>query len=296
MTTTQELTTRIGDLALANPVMTASGCGGAGPELDRFIELADLGAFVSRTITLDARPGSSGLRYAETASGFLTDTGLDNPGLHAFLASELPVLARQQVPTIVSITGRTLGEYAELARRAGGAPGVVALEVSFLDEDPYAAGKAFGVVRRDAPRGIAVLAKLTGAHLDLARELARNGVDAIVVGHSPQGLAIDPATLAAAIRGGLSGPAVGPLALRAVWAVHEAVPEIPIVGVGGIRTGAEALAMIAAGACAVQVGTAVLHDPSAPTRILAELREGLSRLNLTLAEAVGIAHRGGLSP
>jgi dihydroorotate dehydrogenase (NAD+) catalytic subunit len=171
---------------------------------------------------------------------------------------------------------------------------VVGLEVALSDEDPYAAGKAVGVVRRDAPRGVAVLVKLSpgGTMLDLAREVSRSGADGLVVGHPPRGRVIDTLTLVTAVRGGLSGPAVAPLALEAVWAVHQALPETPIVGVGGIRSGSDALAMIAAGASAVQVGTAVLHDPSAPARILAELSTLLG--SHALAGLVGIAHRGGL--
>ncbi len=287
------MTVVLGDLTLTTPVMNAAGC--AGPELGRFADLASLGAYVTRTITLDPRSGPDGRRYAETPSGLLTDIGLDNSGLHAFLATELPELAQSGVRTVVSVTGRSLAEYGELARRAGGAPGVSALEVNFHDEDPYAAGKALSVVRRDVPRGVAVIAKLSadGQLLDRARELAKSGADALVVGHARPGLVIDPATLSP-FRGGLSGPATAPLALDAVWRVHEALPEVPVVGVGGIRSGADALAMMAAGASAVQVGAALLHDPSAAHRIQAELAAALDRAGLKSADVVGIAHRGGL--
>ncbi len=285
------MTVSLGDLTLANPVLTAAGC--AGPELSQLCDLAALGAYVTRTVTLDSRTGPTGRRHAETASGLVTDLGLENPGVHALLATELPALAQQQVRTIVAIHGRSLGEYAELARRAGGAPGVSGLEVTFPDDDPYAAGKLLAVVRRDAPRGVAVLAKLpsTGAPLDLARELVKNGADALVVGHPAIGLAIDPDTLTLAVRGPVSGPAVLPQSLQAVWRVHEAMPATPLVGVGGIRSGADALAMLAAGATAVQVGSALLHDPSAAHRVIAELKALLDVKGLKPADAVGIAHR-----
>jgi dihydroorotate dehydrogenase (NAD+) catalytic subunit len=201
------------------------------------------------------------------------------------------------VRTVVSVTGRSLGEYAELARRAGGAPGVSALEVSFLGEDPYAAAKALAVVRRDTPRGVAVLAKVSlgAALLDVCRELVKAGADALVVGHPHAGTVVDPLTLRAT-RGGLSGPATAPLALDAVWRVHEALPDVPLVGVGGIRSGADALAMLAAGASAVQVGSALLHDPSAAHRVAAELAALLDERGVKPADVVGAAHRCGRGP
>ena len=126
MITAVELTTRLGDLTLPSPVMNAAGCGGSGADLGRFMDLTALGAFVTRTMTLDPRTGNAGLRLIETPSGVLTDIGFENDGLHAFLAVELPPLTQIGVRTVVSITGRSLGEYGELARRRRGAPGVVA--------------------------------------------------------------------------------------------------------------------------------------------------------------------------
>lgn len=282
----------LGDLSLSSPVLVAAGCGGL--DLGRVVDLTRLGAIVTRTITLDPVVGPSGVRLAETPSGLLTDLGWENPGLQSFLATELPQLAQQQVRTVVSVAGHRLSDYAELARRAGGAPGVAALEVCFLDEDVYAAAKALSVVRRDAPPGVAVLAKvpLAGSVLDWARELAKCDPDALVLGHPHRGLRIDPVSLAP-MRGNLSGPATAPLALDTVWRVHEALPDQSLVGVGGVRSGDDALALLAAGATAVQVGTALLHDPSAAHRIQTELAAALGARGLKPADVVGIAHRGG---
>jgi dihydroorotate dehydrogenase (NAD+) catalytic subunit len=269
--------------------MTASGC--AGPELGRLVDLAAIGAYVTRTITLEPVSGPSGTRLVETPSGFLTELGHENQGVHSFLAGELPALAQQRVCTVVSVRGQRLSDYAELARRVGGAPGVSALEVGFPDEEPYAAAKMLSVVRRDVPPGVAVLAKVSlGAQLlDVARELAKAGAHALVIGHAHRGTFVDHITLSP-FRGALSGPATHALALDAVWQVHETLPELPIVGVGGIRTGADALSFLAAGACAVQVGSALLHDPSAAHRVQAELEGLLAERGLKPADAVGIAH------
>ncbi|HET7734862.1 MAG TPA: nitronate monooxygenase [Nocardioidaceae bacterium] len=287
----------LGQLGLDSPVMVAAGCGGV--DLGRVVDLTKLGASVTRTITLDPVSGPTGRRLAETPSGLLTDLGWENQGLQAFLATELPQLAQQQVRTVVSVAGHRLSDYAELARRAGGAPGVAAVEVSFFDDDAFAAAKALAVVRRDVPPGVSVLAKLpiagsdAGSVVDWARELARCGPDGLVVGHPHRGVSIDPISLRG-LHGRLSGPATAPLALEAVWRVHAVLPDVPLVGVGGIRRGDDALAMLAAGATAVQVGTALLHDPSAAHRVQSELTASLDSRGLKPADVVGIAHRGGL--
>lgn len=285
--------TTLGDLTLPTPVMTAAGCGGA--ELARFVDLTKLGACVTRTITLNAQDGPDSTRLVETPSGILMDLGGENSGLQAFLAGDLPQLAQQHVRTIVSVAGDRLADYAELARRAGGAPGVTGLEVTFRDEEPFAAARALSVVRRDAPPGVAVLAKLPVGDglVELARELSSCGADALVIGHPRRGVAIDPENLTR-MRGHLTGPATAPLALDAVWHVHEALPDATLVGSGGIRSGSDALAMMAAGATAVQVGTALLHDPTAAHRVQDELAKHLDQRGLKPADVVGIAHRGGM--
>ena len=299
------LGTSVADLSLANPIMVAAGCAGTGRELDPYLDLAELGALVTRSVTLDPRAGGPPPRVVETPSGLLTDDGLQGNGLQGFLATELPWLAQRQVRTVVSIAGRNLGEWAELARRVGLSPGVAAVEVnlawppgSVAARDSYQAGKILAAVRRDMPRGIPVLAKVAPyVHhvVDVSRAAVKAGADAVVVGHGLPGLALDPVTLRPALGGGagvLSGPAVHAVALRCLWEVHEALPEVHLVGSGGVRSGFDVLAMLAAGARAVQVGTTVLHDPGAPRRILTELHEELDRRSIpSVADAVGRAHR-----
>lgn len=309
-----DLTTMLGELTLPNPVMTAAGCAVAGRELEPFLDLASLGAVVTRSVTLDPRAGHAPPRIVETPSGTLHGVGLQGPGLQGFLATELPWLAQRGARPVVSVAGGTLGEYAELARRVGGSPGVSAVEVNLACADAehpgrefgaeaYLTGKVLAVVRRDVPRGIPVLAKLrsgTDAIVDVARAAVKAGADAVVVGNPPRGLALDPVTLRpalGAVTGDLSGPAVRPLALHGVWQLHRAMPDLPLVGVGGIRTGADALAMLAAGARAVQVGSAIFTDPSAPGRILDELAAEVTARGVTgLSQLVGCAHREGEQP
>ena len=300
-----DLTTALGDVTLANPVMVAAGCGGSGRELEPFVDLARLGALVTRSVTLDPRAGGPPPRAVETPSGILSDTDLQGAGLQGFLATELPWLAQRQVRTVVSIAGQNLGEWAELARRVGLSPGVAAVEVNLAwppgavaARDSYQAGKILAAVRRDMPRGIPVLAKVApDVHhvVDVARAVVKAGADAVVVGHGLPGLALDPLTLRPSLgsgTGSLSGPAVHAVALRCLWEVHAALPEVALVGSGGVRNGLDALAMLAAGARAVQVGTTALHDPGAPDRIVAELHDELDRRGIpSVADVVGHAHR-----
>jgi dihydroorotate dehydrogenase (NAD+) catalytic subunit len=304
-----DLTTRLADATLPNPVMTASGCAAAGRELGQFFDVAELGAVVTKSIMLDPRSGRPTPRMAETPSGMLNSIGLQGPGIDGFLARDLPWLAQQKARAVVSIAGSTLGEYSELARRVGNSPSVSAVEVNISCPnvenrglvfacDPYQAAKVISVVRRETPRGIPVLAKLSPdvtSIVDVARSVVDVGADGLVMINTLLGLTIDPDTLRpllGGVTGGLSGPAIRPVAVRCVWQVHQAMPDVPIVGVGGIRTGYDALEFMLAGAGAVQVGTVIFNDPSAPVRILGELRGELEERGFErAADAVGYAHR-----
>ncbi|MEP9364808.1 tRNA-dihydrouridine synthase [Nocardioides sp. CN2-186] len=258
--------TDLAGLTLASPVLVASGCGGTGRELEPYVDLAALGGFVTRSISLDARDGADAPRVVETPSGLLHAEG-PNPGLEHFLATELPWLVRSGTRVVVSIAARSLGEYAELARRLGRAPGLSAIEVAVAGE-PFQAASVVAAVQRDLPRGLPVLAKLRPDLLrvvETARAVVDAGAAAVVVGDSQPGALPDgrPA--------GLSGPAVRPIALRCVVEVHAALPDVQVVGGGGIVTVADARTFLDAGAVAIQVGTALLHDPTTAARLAADL-------------------------
>jgi dihydroorotate dehydrogenase (NAD+) catalytic subunit len=273
------MTVTFAGLALASPVMVASGCGGTGRELAAYSDLSTLGGFVTRSITLDPREGGPVPRVVESASGFVHALALHNPGLDRFLTSELPWLAQNKVRTFVSVAGATLGEYAELARRLGRAPGLSGIEVSLADpetaelgmfdaREPFQAARVVSTIRRELPRGLPVLAKLgcdPTRVVEAARTVAEAGADAVVLAGSL------PALLPDGRVGGLSGPAILPVALRCVRDVHSALPELLLVGAGGITTAADARAFLAAGATAVQIGSALLHDPTCAAKAAAEI-------------------------
>jgi dihydroorotate dehydrogenase (NAD+) catalytic subunit len=300
-----DLATELAGVGLPSPVLTAAGCGGTGRELEPYVALDRLAAFTTRTLTLDGRPGAASPRLLPTPGGVLSDTGGQNPGIQGFLATELPWLAQRGTRTVVSVAAAGLADAAELARHAGGAPGVTAVEVDLsgrhgggpaLDLEPYGAAKVVHVVRREVPRGVPVLVKLTpGVQLvDVARAVVKDGADGLVVGHGLPGLAFDPRTLRPALGGAsptLSGPALLPVAVRAVAEVHAALPDVPVVGVGGVRTGSDALQLLLAGATAVAVGTALLADPAAAARVADELAQLLDDLRLSRpSDAVGLGH------
>lgn len=304
-----DLTTVLADAHLDNPVMTASGCAAAGRELHQFFDVSELGAVVTKSILRDPRSGRATPRMAETPSGMLNSIGLQGPGITAFLATDLPWLLQHNARPIVSIAGSSLAEYAELARRVGNTPGVAAIEVNIscpnvenrglvFGCDPFQAARAVSVVRREAPRGVPVFAKLSPdvtSIVDVATAVAEAGADGLVLINTLLGMHIDLATLRPTLAGGtggLSGPAIRPVAVRAVWQVAQAIPGVPLIGVGGIRTGADALEFLLAGASAVQVGTVIFNDPSAPPRVLAELRAELAvRGFAKVSDAVAFAHR-----
>ncbi len=304
-----DLTTRLGPmLTLPNPVLTASGCSAAGRELHQFFDVAELGAVVTKSIQLRARSGRATPRMAETPSGMLNSIGLQGPGIDAFLRDDLPWLAEHGARAVVSIAGSSTDDYVSLTRRLFGNRAVAMIEVNISCPnvekrgevfacDPSASARVIGAVRRAADPHTPIFAKLSPDVTDIgeiARACADAGADGLSVINTLLGLDIDPETMApvlGGVTGGLSGPAIRPVALRCVWQVHQAVPGLPILGMGGIRSGVDALKFLLAGASAVSVGTAVFGDPTAPIRVLAELRDELARRGFaSVAEAVGYAH------
>ncbi|MDD5509529.1 MAG: dihydroorotate dehydrogenase [Dehalococcoidales bacterium] len=282
-------------LLLANPVMTASGTFGYGTEYSSLFDIQSLGAIVSKGTTLEPRDGNPQPRIAETACGVLNAIGLQNIGAEALIRDKAPVWAGWQVPVIVNIAGETVDEYARLAGLMSGIAGISALEVNISCPNVKAGGAEFGGTPESAARitaavkaatSLPVLVKLTpntGDIIGVATAVARAGADAISLINTIKGMAIDiprRKPLLGNISGGLSGPAVKPVALYMVYEVAGAV-EIPVVGCGGITTANDALEFLIAGASAVQVGTASLSDPQAPFSVLEGIegfmaREGLS--------------------
>ncbi|MGI5118110.1 dihydroorotate dehydrogenase [Marinactinospora thermotolerans] len=304
-----DLRTRLGDVELANPIMTAAGCAGAGRELAQFFDVARIGAVVTKSVMLEPRAGRPAPRMAETPSGMLSAIGLQGPGIEVFLQRDLPWLLARGGRAVVSIAGGSAEEYAELARRLSMAPGVTMIEINLsspnladrgrdFTEDPAAAARVVRVVRASARSDIPVFAKLSSDVPDLvglATACAEAGADGLSMINTVRGMAIDTATMRPAVAGGtggLSGPAIRPIAIACVYRVHAALPDVPIIGMGGVRTGSDALEFLLAGASAVAVGTVIFHDPSACVRILREFEEALEERGVArVGDLIGAAHR-----
>ncbi len=305
---TVDMATTLGRFALPNPVLTASGCAAAGQELAQFFDVAELGGVVTKSIMMNVRSGRATPRMAETPSGMLNSIGLQGPGIEIFIERDLPWLIEQGARAVVSIAGSTVDEYAKLAMRLREASGISMLEVNISCPNVEDRGQVFAcdarsaaevmqAVRRATRAEIPVFAKLSPDVTDIvsiARACVTAGADGLSMTNTLLGMVIDTDTLRpvlAGVTGGLSGPAIRPVALRCVWQVHAAMPEVPILGMGGIRTGLDALQFILAGARAVSVGTEIFHDPTAPVRILAELEEALAERDIKrVVDAVGLAH------
>jgi dihydroorotate dehydrogenase (NAD+) catalytic subunit len=282
-----DLSVEIATLMLRNPVMPASGTFASGREFADFIDLARLGAVVTKGVSAEPWAGNDSPRIAETASGMLNSIGLQNPGVEVFCAKDLPWLAGQDVPVIVNVSGHTVEEYVTVIERLERETGVAAYEVNISCPNVDAGGMAFGTAC--APAGAVaravraatkrpVIMKLSPNVTDIA-EIARaveaEGVDAVSLINTLLGMAIDAESRRpklARIVGGLSGPAVKPVALRMVWQVSQAV-SVPVIGCGGIMTGEDAIEFLLAGASAVQVGTANFVDPTAAIRVVDGIHE-----------------------
>ena len=284
------LTVRIGALQLRNPILTASGTFGYGDEYAHVVDLAAIGGVVTKTVTVHARSGNAPARVAETPAGMLNSIGLENVGLERFRAEKLPRLAALKATVIASIGGETGEELETLLRALGREDGVAAFEVNFSCPNVAAGGARYWADPARLERTLAALKRLTDKPLiaklspdvtdirETARACERGGADALTAVNTFVGLAIDLDRMRSKLgkaTGGLSGPAIKPLALARCWEAAGAV-RIPVLGSGGIASGRDALEFIAAGATAVQVGTATFVEPEAATRVLAEMRAWLA--------------------
>ncbi|MCX8126261.1 MAG: dihydroorotate dehydrogenase [Dehalococcoidia bacterium] len=291
-------------LLLENPVMTASGTYGYGTELGEVEAIQRLGAIVCKGITLHPREGNPQPRLVETASGLLNSIGLQNIGVDALIKDKAPVWAKWKVPVIVNIAGETVKEYGEIARKLDGVKGVAAIEVNISCPNIAAGGLEFGTDAELALRvtstvrtatKLPLIVKLSPNVTDMvpiARAVVDAGADALTVMNTIRGMAIDVNTgkpILGNTFGGLSGPAVKPVALYWVYRVSTAV-TVPVIGCGGIMTAADAVEFLMAGASAVQVGTANFVNPRAPLEVLDGLEAILKAKGVTrLSDIIGIA-------
>jgi dihydroorotate dehydrogenase (NAD+) catalytic subunit len=276
-------------------VLNASGCldALAAPEVARSLD-----AFVTKTVTPLPREGNEPVRIAETETGMLNSIGLANPGIDRFLADHLPRLAELELPIWVSVGGFSTGDYEETCGSIGERDEVAVIELNLscpnVDEVPENVGEVVAVARAATSKPL--YAKLSPAVPDVAetaRAAAAAGADGLSLVNTIRGLALDEPTLRPVLArgvGGLSGPALRPIALAAVYACHRAT-TLPIVGMGGVASGCDALELLAAGASDVAVGTALFADPGAATRIRAELEQELAvRGFVNPDNAIGVAH------
>ena len=297
----ERLAVNIAGIKMKTPVMTGSGTFGFGEEFSDFVDLNQLGAIVVKGTTLKPRSGNEGVRIAETPSGRLNCIGLENPGVEYFLTDILPRIAQYDVPIIVNISGSTVEEYGQLAKMLD-VPGVAAIELNVSCPNVREGGIVFGTDPQSAAAVVRaakantkkpVILKLSPNVTDItimAKAVEAAGADAISMINTLIGMAIDARTwkpVLGNIIGGLSGPAVKPVALRLVWQVAQCV-KIPIIGMGGIMTAEDAVEFLLAGASAVAVGTANFVNPSAAQDIADGIDDYLVARKLTnVSQLVG---------
>lgn len=272
---------------LPTPVLGASGCFGSGQEMAEVLNMRRVGGIITKSVTLKPTRGLPTPRMVETASGMLNAIGLQNPGIDEFVRKDGDFIARVGVPVFLSIAGKSVEEFADLAVRARDFPGVVAIEANMSSpnskaigavifaRDPLASAEVVSTIVRMT--SLPVFAKLTADVTDIvevARECVRAGAHGLSLINTLMGLAIDVDTFQpklSGVTGGLSGPAIKPVALRAVYQVAQALPEVPIIGMGGIRNARDAVEFLLAGAWAVAVGTANFYNP----HVTAEVAQGI---------------------
>jgi len=302
---------RVGSLTLPGPVTTASGTAGHGAELSRFFPLAELGAVVVKSLAAYEWAGNPAPRVHPAGEGMINAVGLQGPGVEHWLREELPALAATGARVVASIWGRSVDDYRAAAEQLATAPdSVVAVEVNL--SCPNLEGRR-GIFAHDAELSAEVIeataavarprwAKLspnTDRVVEVAAAVAAAGAEAVTLSNTLLGMVLDPSTgrpVLGAGGGGYSGRPVHAVAVRTVYDVHAALPDLPIVGVGGVSSGWDAAELLLAGAVAVQVGTATFAEPRAPHRVQTELVAWCSAHGVTPAQLTGLAHQGGLPP
>jgi len=305
-----DFSTTLGNAFFNTPIFTASGCASSGKELSQFFALKDIGAVVTKSVMNKPRYGRPTPRMAETPSGMLNSIGLQGPGIEAFLANDIPWLVEQNSRIIISIAGETIEEYATLARKVRSVVGISAIEVNISCPnvenrglvfacDPDASRRVIDGVRRTIGGELPIIAKLSPDVTNLpeiAKGVVESGADALALINTVLGMVINFDTMRPHLggkTGGLSGPAIRPVAVRAIYQVHAALPQVPILGMGGVSSGRDALELILAGASGVSVGTASFGNPHAVVDIQNELRDLLIAKGFpSLKSAIGYAHRG----
>jgi dihydroorotate dehydrogenase (NAD+) catalytic subunit len=302
---TADLVTTIGSVQLPNPVLTASGTAGHGAELDAFVPLRRLGAVVVKSLAAFAWAGNPAPRVHAAGVGMINSVGLQGPGVEAWRRDELPGLVAAGARVVASIWGRTVEEFGRAAEQLAGASGVVAVEVNvscpnledrsrMFAHSPQATEAALAV---SAAAGLPRWAKLspnTDALVEVAAAAVQAGAEALTLVNTVLGMVIDTERrrpVLGAGGGGLSGPPIHPVAVRAVYEVHAALPDVPIVGAGGVDDAVTAVELLMAGASAVQVGTASFADPRTAGRVLEQLAAWCRARDVaSLTELIGAAH------
>lgn len=289
------LSVDIGRLILKNPVMTASGTFGYAREFNELMDLNRLGAIIVKGLSLNPAPGNPPPRIIETPCGMLNAIGLENIGIEAFIRDKLPFLRSLQTPVLVNLYGKTVDEYAALAERVDAVSEIAGLEVNISCPNVKAGGVAFGVDPKAAAEVVSAVRKKTTKPLmaklspnvtditEIARAAESAGADALSLINTITGMAVDVHTrkpVLANVTGGLSGPAIRPVALRMVWQAAKAV-KIPVIGIGGIMSAQDALAFLIVGAAAVQVGTANFVNPRATIEIIQGIEAFLNKEGLS---------------
>ncbi|MBJ7306727.1 MAG: dihydroorotate dehydrogenase [Acidimicrobiia bacterium] len=301
-----DLTTTVGSVTLANPVMTASGTAGHGDELGAYVDLSTLGAVVVKSLSPEPWAGNAAPRVHETPAGMINSVGLQGPGVRKWLEEELPAVIATGATVVASIWGTTIEDYAKAAELLRDAPiEVVAVEVNVSCPNLHDRNRMFAhapettaeAIQAASVCGRPMWAKLSPNVSDLAsiaKAAHSAGADAVTLVNTVLGMAIDTETRTYRLGGGgggLSGPAIHPVAVRAVHDVHAAFPEIPIIGVGGVARGVDAIELMMAGASAIQVGTASFADPRSVARVLKEIEEWCAERSVgSVRELIGVVH------